>query len=251
LSLVFVLGAVRLYGEHAQTTKTQKQNKNKTKMLWTRKDAQKKSPIGGMLPEYSYRARTNLTDALGNRLLFPGVFASCAIPAHAYIAEYRGRRITWQQANAIAQTAAGTYVFNYTDPRTNMILFAVDAADETKSSWARLVNSPITEASQNVTWEFFQNRIYYKTTRDIAADEELLIFYGSDTGEIISHAHVEITDWDAIDAAEAAARATQKRVRVPRKVSLSPLHTKKPRSKSKSKSPSRKLKKELKPKPKP
>lgn len=218
--------------------------------MWTRASALKNSPVGSHLPPYVEKKQTRLTNSAGVRFNFDGVFATVAIPENAFVAVYRGRKITWQQANSVAGTDSGTYVFNYTDPATGVVLHAVDAADSRLSSWARLVNSPLTPDEQNLTWNFYKGHIYYKTTRNIAAGEELLLYYGDDTHSIISHATFQIVDWDAVDAEEAAAAAAAMaagRSRKTRKLSISGGHARKlsgrkSRSRSRSRSKSKTIK---------
>jgi len=54
----------------------------------------------------------------------------------------------------------------------------VDGSDPTQSNWMRYVNCARTVEEQNLEAFQFRGAIYYRTTKDVKAKQELLVWYG-------------------------------------------------------------------------
>lgn len=59
----------------------------------------------------------------------------------------------------------------------------VDAADEKVSNWMRYVNCANHQNEQNLVAFQYSGNIYYRTAKEIATGEELLVYYGNSFAE--------------------------------------------------------------------
>ena len=58
------------------------------------------------------------------------------------------------------------------------VSYFIDAQDKTVSNWMRYVNCARYGEEQNVQAFQYRKKIYYRTTKEIDRDEELLVYYG-------------------------------------------------------------------------
>ena len=58
------------------------------------------------------------------------------------------------------------------------VSYFIDAQDRTVSNWMRYVNCARYGEEQNVQAFQYRKKIYYRTTKEIGRDEELLVYYG-------------------------------------------------------------------------
>lgn len=63
---------------------------------------------------------------------------------------------------------------------SDLYMYYIDATDLERSNWTRYVNCGMTNSDNNMDQEQVYDKIYYTTTRDIAAEEELFVDYGED-----------------------------------------------------------------------
>jgi len=59
-------------------------------------------------------------------------------------------------------------------------MYYIDATDFERSNWTRYVNCGMKEVDNNMDQEQVYDKIFYTTTRDIAAGEELFVDYGEE-----------------------------------------------------------------------
>ena len=112
-----------------------------------------------------------------------GVFTLTAIPK-GVCASYKGKKLYPAQEDELHEQYSWE-ILSYDSKSGKQddkseLLFLLDAYDKDakNSNWARYVNCGSTEASNNMNaFQYFGN-IYYCTTRDIAAGEELFVDYG-------------------------------------------------------------------------
>ncbi|XP_062597364.1 histone-lysine N-methyltransferase PRDM16-like [Saccostrea cucullata] len=75
-------------------------------------------------------------------------------------------------------------------------VYMVDGINPTQSNWLRYVNSPRTDAEENVLPVVCKENVYYVVPRDIAPKTELMITYGSNYDELLgtvrNHPDLEI-----------------------------------------------------------
>ncbi|KAF0289179.1 putative histone-lysine N-methyltransferase PRDM7 [Amphibalanus amphitrite] len=76
--------------------------------------------------------------------------------------------------------------------RNGRLWFCVDAADPACANWMRYVNCAPSAADENVTAYQHRWRIWYRTCRPIAANTELLVYYGDEYNqELVREAAVQ------------------------------------------------------------
>lgn len=106
-----------------------------------------------------------------------GVFAAEKIPAGTFVCEYRGERISREEAERRADARsrenpkAPIFVFEIDEN------FCIDATDTTEGNPARFVNHSCEENCEAV-WNARERRLEIRALRDIAAGEELSFDYG-------------------------------------------------------------------------
>lgn len=59
----------------------------------------------------------------------------------------------------------------------------VDGQDPKKSNFMRYINCACYESQQNMVAYQYKGNIYYRTVRDVAVGEELLVWYGQEYGK--------------------------------------------------------------------
>ena len=60
------------------------------------------------------------------------------------------------------------------------VTYYIDGLSRTSSNWLRYVNCARNPREENVTYHYCYGKVYYRTFKDIAPGQELLIFYGRD-----------------------------------------------------------------------
>lgn len=103
------------------------------------------------------------------------------------LGEFRGKIISVAEAKEQAQ-AGNEYLFEVHGQGTGKVLHVIDAQDPTTASWTRCVNAADCTAEQNTAFVQMQGKIYLKAIKAITAGDELLAWYGKDTGIIIKPA---------------------------------------------------------------
>lgn len=107
-----------------------------------------------------------------------GIFAKDFIPKGTRLGWYRGDHLSKKE---YLKTEPDTYIWMLEDDRNRE--FYVDAYKTKKSNKLRYVNGCKTPGqSLSVNVEAYQkdDRIWYKTTRKIRSNEEIIIDYGED-----------------------------------------------------------------------
>ena len=84
--------------------------------------------------------------------------------------------------------------------QSGKVSYFIDAQDKTVSNWMRYVNCARYGEEQNVQAFQYRKKIYYRTTKEIDRDEELLVYYGDkyaeDLGEwFLQNIMVDDTCW--------------------------------------------------------
>ncbi|CAF4302830.1 unnamed protein product, partial [Rotaria sp. Silwood2] len=103
-----------------------------------------------------------------------GAFAIKEFPRNTFFGPYTGERHrSTERANKSGyawtiEDAEGS-VYNY-----------IDASDPSCSNWLRYVNCPTRQVDENLEPVQFNGELYYRTSRDIKAGEELFVYYGEE-----------------------------------------------------------------------
>ena len=61
----------------------------------------------------------------------------------------------------------------------------IDGKDEKYGNWMRYINCPRTEDEQNLIAFQYQGEIYYRVFQDILPGTELLVWYGTEYGNLL------------------------------------------------------------------
>lgn len=126
----------------------------------------------GKVPPY-IEVKTSLIPEAGQ-----GAFATVALVAGKRLGEYEGRIISPAEYEALEDRR---YVWEL---RKDEVPYAyVDGRRRRKANWTRYVNCPRRKADANVDATQVGMRMVYFALRDIAAGEELLVWYGAEYGE--------------------------------------------------------------------
>ena len=109
-----------------------------------------------------------------------GVFAKTLIPKGKRLCSYEGELLSEQEFDKRSDTS---YVFEVQKKVSGKYkLFYIDARKKKYSNWARYVNGVKTpfqkKKNLNVRAYQYNEKIFYKTTRNIKEGEELFIDYG-------------------------------------------------------------------------
>lgn len=106
-----------------------------------------------------------------------GLFTKVAIPKGTRIVEYKGKKVTWAQVEAMSDDHNG-YVFYFNKKH------CIDAW-KTKKSVAHFANDAngivrVKGIRNNADYATSKGRCYIESTRDIPAGAEILVAYGGD-----------------------------------------------------------------------
>ncbi|KAF7267308.1 hypothetical protein GWI33_019458 [Rhynchophorus ferrugineus] len=122
------------------------------------------NPVPMAVPDRAKKTAPKLLDIRSSSIHGLGVFARRPLPAGIKFGPYEGEVTRVSTTNG------------YSWKLRNGKL--IDAADETKSNWLRYVNCAPHMSMQNVVAFQYRGGLYYRTTRLIKTDEELLVYYG-------------------------------------------------------------------------
>tara|TARA_B100001093_G_scaffold510313_1_gene575944 strand:+ start:3682 stop:4140 length:459 start_codon:yes stop_codon:yes gene_type:complete len=112
-----------------------------------------------------------------------GAFAKKNIKSGTKLGEYIGERINYDNIDQYDVDALSKSQYRMTvGSKPNITI--IDAREEfiEKTNWTRFVNSVLSIDSENLNVFSYQynQKIYFKTLKDIKKGEELLIYYGND-----------------------------------------------------------------------
>jgi len=120
-----------------------------------------------------------------------GLFTTVNIPKSFLFAEYTGRVVTDHDL----QRRYGHYTAPYAVCVRNSngsISHHIDAANPAHSSLARYANDARSKRSNNAEFEQHKDRVFLKATRDILANEEILVSYGPYWGNSLAEAEQKL-----------------------------------------------------------
>lgn len=144
------------------------------------KRASTRSMLGKIPTGYKVRRSKFLAR---NQIVGDGLYTENPIERGHFIGEYKGKRLTLEQASKKKQRKS--YFFDVKGKK-NVVLFVIDAANKRNSSFVRYANAANTEAEQNAMFVQKHQKIYLKALRDIHAGEEILTWYGPLTQDVIN-----------------------------------------------------------------
>lgn len=144
------------------------------------KQASTRSSPGKIPAGYAVEQSKFLTQ---NNVIGDGLYTLLNIEAGHFIGEYKGKRLTVDQA--AKKKTKRNYFFDVKGKK-KQVLFVIDAADTRASSFLRYVNAANARDEQNATFVQKNRKIYLKALRDIRAGEEILTWYGASTRDLIN-----------------------------------------------------------------
>lgn len=118
-----------------------------------------------------------------------GLFTKKFIPKGTRIVEYKGKVITWKEAERLADSENG-YIFHFTNS------YCIDARN-TKKSVAGFVNDAqgltrVEGLKNNTEYITEKKRCFIDATKDIPAGAELFVGYGAEYWRVIrSNARID------------------------------------------------------------
>ena len=65
------------------------------------------------------------------------------------------------------------------------ISYFIDALLPETSNWLRYVNCPRNPDEENVSVHYCYGKVYYRTFKDVAPGQELMVYYGDDYAEYL------------------------------------------------------------------
>ncbi|CAF4952303.1 unnamed protein product [Rotaria sp. Silwood1] len=117
-----------------------------------------------------------------------GVFAIKEFPKNTFFGPYTGERHrSTERANKSG------YAWTIEDAEGNVYNY-IDASNPSHSNWLRYVNCPTRQVDENLIPVQFNGELYYQTSRDIKAGEELFVYYGEEALGINSFEHSSIEE---------------------------------------------------------
>ncbi|CAF3704350.1 unnamed protein product [Rotaria sp. Silwood1] len=117
-----------------------------------------------------------------------GVFAIKEFPKNTFFGPYTGERHrSTERANKSG------YAWTIEDAEGNVYNY-IDASNPSHSNWLRYVNCPMRQVDENLIPVQFNGELYYQTSRDIKAGEELFVYYGEEALGINSFEHSSIEE---------------------------------------------------------
>jgi hypothetical protein len=140
---------------------------------------QEKPPVEAV-KHGSYKIQIRSAGAKGR-----GAFAGQKIPKGVSVGDYEGERMSEEDMESRYKDENwSSYVFEVRDG------VYIDARDETRSSWHRYINHSCRPNLESVVEPQGRGRVWFRTLREIQADEELTFDYGdmywdSPDGEVI------------------------------------------------------------------
>ncbi|CAF0959152.1 unnamed protein product [Rotaria sordida] len=103
-----------------------------------------------------------------------GAFAIKEFFKNTFFGPYTGERHrSTERANKSG------YAWTIEDAEGNVYNY-IDASDPSRSNWLRYVNCPTRQVDENLVPVQFNGELYYRTSRDIKAGEELFVYYGEE-----------------------------------------------------------------------
>jgi SET domain-containing protein len=141
------------------------------------KQATQRSSLGKIPVEFEVK-RSKMLKA--KNIDADGLYSRQPWDKGAILGEYRGKRLTLQQALKKKQNT--NYMFDV--KRGRKVWFVIDAANKRRSSFLRYANSADYESQQNTEYIQKRSKIYLKALRPIKKGEEILAWYGNSTSEV-------------------------------------------------------------------
>ncbi|HMJ71645.1 MAG TPA: SET domain-containing protein [Cyclobacteriaceae bacterium] len=113
-----------------------------------------------------------------------GLFTKVFIPKGTRITEYKGKVMTWKQAQALPQEHNG-YVFWFSNNHVIDAWETTDGVAQFANDAKGIVRMP--GVVNNSEYEVEKGRCYIVATRNIPADAEIFVGYGGDYWRVIRY----------------------------------------------------------------
>jgi hypothetical protein len=141
---------------------------------------------GAPIPFGFYLAPTTLT-RYNQRLKFNGLFTAVDIPKGAYIGEYKGKRISFEESDSKPNNAYYFSVFEIDSrrQRTGVYGHVIDGCNPQVSSFLRYINAANHKDNINVGFAQVGIHVYAFALKPIAAHSELLASYGKEQAGVV------------------------------------------------------------------
>ena len=121
----------------------------------------------GLTPD-QYTIATSTIPNAGN-----GAFTNIDLPKGTVLGNYKGKRLSPEQFDRLKDSSYAWYVSSGKDH------FYLDGKDPKLSNWLRFLNDS-RDRRVNVEPYQYSGKLYYRTTRNIKAGQELFISYGDE-----------------------------------------------------------------------